>query len=154
MACCIGGIIAGPDPVLRADVHTTLDGGEFADAEDGQDAGDRFDNTATAEANSFTIGMNLVPNDIPDFSLIDGAPGLESYDQAIFSPTESSSFKPPIDDIFSAPSETDYAAFLEQDDLSGFRSATQSDQSNSIFGDVTSWISGDIDPFLKDYFST
>lgn len=154
MACCIGGIIAGPNPVFRADVYGALDGVDFAGSVDEQDPGGLLDHAAAAEADSLTLETKSVLDDIPNLSLIGGAPGLDSFDQAFFRPADPASFEASFDNIISAPSEQDYTAFLGQGDLSGFQSASAADQSNSIFGDVSSWNSGDTDLFWKDSFDT
>lgn len=154
MACCIGGIIAGPNPVYRADVYAALDGVDFADSDEEQDPGDFLDNAVAAEAGSFTVDTKSVLDDIPNFPLIGSAPGSNSFDQAFFPPADPTSFQASFDNIVSAPLEQDFTAFIEEGDFSGFRPASVADQSNSIFGDVSSWISGDTDLFLKDFFDT
>ena len=154
MACCIGGIIAGPDPVLRTDDYAALDGVDFADSDEEQDPGGFLDDAVAAEAGSFTVETKSVFDDIPNFSLIGGTPGLDSSEQAFFPSADPASFQASFDNIVSAASEQDYTAFIEEEDFGGFRSASAADQSNSIFGDVSSWNSGDTDLFLKDSFDT
>lgn len=143
LACCIGGIIAGPNSVFSANTYATLDGVDFADSANEQDPGGLYDN-----ADLLRVETSSALDNNPDFSLIDGAPRLDPFNQAFFPPADSSSFITSSDNIFSAPLKTDYTAFLEQGDLSGFRLASAADQSDSIFSDVNSWNSGETQDLL------
>ena len=159
MACCIGGTIAGPNPIYsKANVYASLDDGtDFADFNDEQNPADFFSIAAAPGQDSFAVGTNPISNDLPDFSLIGNAPGIDSFDQA-FDPPSFSPFQTSFDDLFSAPSDTDYTAFSDQGDFGGFQLASAAgdqDQSNSFFGDFGDsgdfggWNWGDADMFAK-----
>lgn len=154
LACCTGGTIAGPNPILNnKPLYVGIDGIKYADQDNGLNLADLYNVPVASGADSFTVATNPLFSDVPDFSLLAAPPGIDLSDQA-FLPSDSSSFRTSFnDDLFPTPSETDYTAFLGPSDSSGFLSASVADGTNSIFSGSGEWSAGS-DLFPQDIFNT